>query len=187
MVLTGQLIEQIFKTNVSNKDAQKKMIASMYERRTVIPMFYGDDNIQWDSAGDEQAWDKLREKNSICDVIFEYGGAGQANEVLEHILHSVSNVGLHYAFYEDWGVHRDSVMNGWMEHAIENGYYNADYGERNEDDENLRVWQQEYAYFSVASYWNKLKKYCPDCKEEFTLEKKQLLKQKQKDWVTRLD
>ena len=85
----------------------------MYERNTMIPVFRSEaaNEITWDSIADEEAYDKLHETNSICDVIFEFGGDGQANEVMEHVLHAVSNVGLHYTFYDTWGVHRDSMMN----------------------------------------------------------------------------
>ena len=46
----------------------------------------------------------------MCDTIFEYGGNGQAMEVVEHILHHITMVGLHYAFNDDWGVSKKSTQ-----------------------------------------------------------------------------
>jgi hypothetical protein len=37
----------------------------------MIPMFYGDDNVDFENDADHEAFDKLREMNSVCDVIFE--------------------------------------------------------------------------------------------------------------------
>ena len=49
-------------------------------------------------------------------------------EVVEHILHFVSMVGLHYTFYDDWGVNRSSNQFNEMETAIREKYYKEDYG-----------------------------------------------------------
>ena len=38
---------------------------------------------------------QTREENSMCDIIME-GVSGQVTEVIEHILHHISDVGLHY-------------------------------------------------------------------------------------------
>ena len=49
--------------------------------------------------------------HSICDNIMELKPEKinkQPMGVIEHILHHVTMVGLHYNFYEDWGVSKDS-------------------------------------------------------------------------------
>jgi len=45
---------------------------------------------------------------SVCDRIGE-GVKGQAMEVLEHVLHHVTDVGFHYAFPEEWGLRQVNI------------------------------------------------------------------------------
>jgi len=99
----------MFPQNGSGIDStlQESVITNMYKRRTSIPMYAGDDNIIW-GPGEEEQMDQLMLTNSMCDVIFVYGGDRQPSEIVEHILHFVTMVGLHYTFYDDWGVNRIS-------------------------------------------------------------------------------
>ena len=92
----------------------------MYERKTSIPLFKGDDNIEWGRGEEEQFMNQLVPTISQCDVIFEFGGERQPMEVVEHVLHHVSMVGLHYTFYSDWGVNRISNQYNQMVSAINN-------------------------------------------------------------------
>ena len=59
----------------------------------MIPIFLGED---WNlPLTEERLMDQTREENSMCDIIME-GVSGQVTEVIEHILHHISDVGLHY-------------------------------------------------------------------------------------------
>merc|ERR1712187_622179 len=119
----------MFPENGSDIDSalQEQVITNMYKRRTSIPFFAGNDNIQW-ASGEEAQFDQLGQTNSICGYIFQYGGDGQPMEVVEHILHFVSMVGLHYTFYDDGGVNDSSVQYNEMQIAIRKNYYKEDYG-----------------------------------------------------------
>ena len=114
-------IEEMFPENARGIDRSKQesVIRAMYERKAAIPLFKGDDNIVW-GPGEEDQFDELSKTVSTCDVIFEYGGERQPMEVIEHVLHHVSMVGLHYTFYSDWGVNRISNQYTQMVSAIDN-------------------------------------------------------------------
>lgn len=82
-------------------------------------------------------------------------------EVVEHILHFVSMTGLHYTFFEEWGVNRSSQQYTHMNDAISKRYYNIkDYGNKN-NDENARVMLQEYAYWVITTSWDIQETYGP--------------------------
>ena len=61
----------------------------------------------------EEQWREIENNNSVCDIIMQdgpVGPEGQVMEVVEHILHYVSDIGLHYAFPEVWGISEDSDL-----------------------------------------------------------------------------
>ena len=137
-----------------DRQKQEELIRHMYQRKTVIPLFKGDDNIPFTDA-EFELFDVIRDNNSLCDVIFEYGGEGQTMEVVEHILHHVSMVGLHYTFYDDWGASSSSLLYQYMSEAEQRGYYNHNYlSEIPEPEEAKRVAIQEYAYWVITTGWD---------------------------------
>jgi len=72
---------------------QRELLTNLYLYRTVIPIFLGEN---WNlSLTEERLMDQTREENSMCDIIME-GVSGQVTEVVEHILHHISDVGLHH-------------------------------------------------------------------------------------------
>ena len=80
-------------------------------------------------------------------------------EVVEHILHSVTMVGLHYAYYDEWGVSKQSEQYGYMQAALNNNYYNfeefnLDEGADIEANELERIKLQEYAYWVISTAWS---------------------------------
>ena len=154
MLKVAQALEEMFPENDSSLDAelQREVIRSMYERKTVIPFFKGDVGVEFSGEAEAQ-FDRVHDNNSLCDAIFETGGEGQTMEVVEHILHHVTMVGLHYTFYDDWGVNRESTHHTHMLDALSSGYYNADYGAQSSD-ERMRIYLQEYAYWVISSAWN---------------------------------
>jgi hypothetical protein len=90
------------------------------------------------------------------------GVSGQVNEVVEHILHFVTDVGLHYTFPDEWGISESSKVYHAMQEAIEKEYYIVEqYGEREGEVRN-RVLIQEFAYWLIGSGWNFLGPYAPD-------------------------
>ncbi len=156
----AKAIKEMFpQGNGIDVELQKELLRNMYKYKTVIPFFKGQDHEF--APEDEAAWDLTRSQNSICDIIME-GVPGQVNEVVEHILHHVSDVGLHYTFPDEWGISKTSKVYQAMQEAIDKEYYIIEqYGERDDEVRN-RVLLQEFAYWVIGSGWNFLGPYAPD-------------------------
>ena len=58
----------------------------------------------------DDTWQQTKQGLSVCDHISQISAAesnqGQTMEVVEHILHHVTDVGLHYTFPEQWGLRK---------------------------------------------------------------------------------
>jgi len=151
MKKVARTIKAMFPPDGENIDAelQQELLTNMYKYRTVIPLFKGRDHEF--SGADEALWDVTRSQNSICDIIME-GVPTQTNEVIEHILHHVSDVGLHYTFPDEWGVSTTSKAYKATQEAIDKKYYDVrQYGRFSE--ELNRVLIQEYAYWIIVAVW----------------------------------
>jgi hypothetical protein len=138
---------------------QAEILANLHRYRAVIPFFKGED-FEFAPA-DERAWERTARKNSVCDIIME-GVSGQVMEVVEHLLHFVSDVGLHYAYAEQWGISRESDLHFAMQEAIDKGYYDvSQYDDIDELEVRYRVELQEFAYWIITCAWNLQKPYGP--------------------------
>jgi hypothetical protein len=159
----AKTITEMFTQNEGiDSELQKEVLKNLYRYRTVIPLFR-DEEFEF-SPEDREAWDITTSQNSICDIIME-GVPGQVNEVVEHILHWVTDVGLHYTFPAEWGCTSTSTkIYEAMQEAIEKGHYNiAQYEEEDiEEEERLRVLIQEYAYWVIFTAWDLYESYGPE-------------------------
>ena len=158
----AKTIKEIFPQNEAiDADLQKEVLRNLYRYRTVIPLFR-DEEFEF-SPEDQESWDLTTSQNSICDIIME-GVPGQVNEVVEHILHFVTDVGLHYTFTAEWGVWKTSKIYEAMQEAIDKGHYNiGQYQEENmEEEERTRVLIQEYAYWVIFTAWDLYEPYGPE-------------------------
>ena len=97
-------------------------------------------------------------------------------EVLEHILHHITDIGLHYTFPIKWGLSNSSQLFTATQQAISLGYYDVkqysdirDLGIRN------RVILQEYAYWIIYTAWDLRENYGPDESEWYIHSSDQLL------------
>lgn len=134
-----------------DKNLQEKMIANMYKYRATIPLFLGHNYDM--SEVDEAAWEETTKKISACDIIME-AVPTQINEVVEHILHHVTDVGLHYTFPEEWGINTSSKAYHATQDAINKGFYEVeDYGDIDDPETYNRVLIQEYAYWIIFDVW----------------------------------
>ena len=161
MQKVAETIKEIFSPNGENinKDLQEDLIRNMYKYRTVIPLFKGE-NFDFTSS-DEKLWDRTTAENSICDIIME-GVPGQVTEVVEHILHFVTDIGMHYTFPDEWGISKSSKLYELMQQAIDNQYYDvAQYSDIDNDADRLRVLLQEYAYWIIYTSWDLREPYGP--------------------------
>ncbi|HJO03546.1 MAG TPA: hypothetical protein QGG47_06205 [Acidobacteriota bacterium] len=146
--------------------AQHRILRNMYAHKAVIPFFAGQPDFGDDS---ENPFDAVRADNSVCDIIME-GVPGQVMEVVEHILHYISDVGLHFAFPAEWGISPDSELAQAMDRAVQAGYYDASsYDEIDEDGVRFRVAMQEFAYWVISTAWNLQADYGPVGEGEWTI------------------
>ena len=156
----GNTISEMFTiTSDTDLDIQRQVIESLYQYKTVIPLFYGED---WNiSHLEENSWDETSSANSLCDIIME-DIPNQVMEVVEHILHHVTDVGLHYTMNDDWGLLSGSELYRVTNDAIISGDYDiAQYSDIGEEDVRNRVILQEYAYWIIYTAWDLRKKYGP--------------------------
>ena len=156
----GNTISEMFTiTSDTDLDIQRQVIESLYQYKTVIPLFYGED---WNiSHSEENSWDEISSANSLCDIIME-DIPNQVMEVVEHILHHVTDVGLHYVMNDDWGLLSGSELYRVTNDAIISGDYDiAQYSDISEEDVRNRVILQEYAYWINYTAWDLRKKYGP--------------------------
>jgi len=160
MHMVAKTIAEMFPQNETiDSDLQKEVLRNLYIYRAVIPLFKGEEHEF--SSSDGEAWALTASQNSICDIIME-GVPGQVNEVVEHILHFVSDVGLHYTFPDEWGISKTSKIYHAMQEAIAKGHYNIDqYDEDVYEEERTRVLIQEYAYWIIFTAWDLFEPYGP--------------------------
>ena len=160
MINIAKTISEIFAIN-NNTDQllQRQVIENMYRYKTIIPLFYGED---WAIASsEEQEWEQTNAANSMCDIIME-DIPNQVMEVVEHILHHITDIGLHFTLADNWGLDPNSELYRVTNLAISSGNYNiSQYSDISELDVRNRVILQEYAYWIIYTSWDIRKKYGP--------------------------
>jgi len=155
-------------------ELQKEVLKNLYRYRAVIPLFKGEDHEF--TPADEKLLAVTFSQNSICDIIME-GVAGQVNEVVEHILHYVTDVGLHYTFPAEWGISKTSKVYQAMQEAVDKKYYNIEQYQEADGEEKTRVLIQEYAYWIIYITWD-LREIFGPMQAEFSIIKSADLKAK---------
>ena len=155
-------INEMFIVN-GNTDTllQQTLLTNLYQYKTVIPVFYGED---W-TVERESSLDAIGGENSVCDIIME-GVPDPVMEVVEHILHHLSDIGLHYTYPADWGLTSSSRLYNVTQEAISLGYYDvAQYSDIPEIGIRNRVILQEYAYWIIYTAWDLRENYGPSQSE----------------------
>ena len=168
----AQTISEIFIINEHTDTLlQETLLTNLYLYKTVIPLYYGD---KWTHSR-ELSINELAEGSSVCDIIME-DVPNPVMEVLEHILHHITDIGLHYTFPIKWGLSNSSQLFTSTQQAISLGYYDVkqysniiDLGIRN------RVILQEYAYWIIYTAWDLRENYGPDESEWYIHSSDQLL------------
>ena len=161
--IANTIIEMFPKSVDIDTMLQKDLLRNIHKYKTVIPLFYGED---WDlSPTEEQLWDTTAGENSVCDIIMD-NIPGQVMEVVEHILHHVTDVGLHYTFPNEWGLSSSSTLYSVTEEAVDQNYYNIQqYSDIDDVGVRMRVILQEYAYWIIYTSWGLREKYGPQDSE----------------------
>ena len=145
----GNTIEEMFDATTSTDSTiQNTFIENSYKYASTIPLFIATDFNNFD-------FKNSKDNNSICDTI----SAGQESrntqvlEIMEHILHIMTDVGLHYTYPNDWGLTTSSTLYTCMQEAISAGYFNASSYENMDAEVKDRVKLQEFAYWFISSAW----------------------------------
>lgn len=141
-----ETMQSMFPNNVDNPALQEEVLQNMYKYKATLPVVKREKDI----AGVQTS---MMKDFSVCDIIMKVEN-NQVNEVVEHLLHAITDVGLHYTFNEAWGVNQSSQVYTMMQDAIKNKHYDIKDYEGYPEDILNRVLIQEYAYWSIVSLWN---------------------------------
>ena len=164
MMKVGQTIGEMFSIfEETDTLKQQQLLKNLYTYRTVLPLFYGED---WSFLPNEESdWHKLNNRYSICDIIME-GVPNPVMEVVEHVLHHITDIGLHFTDIDNWGLTNTSRLFNLTKEAINLGYYDVNqYEEINETGIRNRVILQEYAYWIIYTSWDLRNRHGPDNSE----------------------
>lgn len=170
--LVAKTISESFPRDAGlDADLQREVLANHYRYRALIPVPLGDD-MSFAEENEEQ-WTEIEKNNSVCDIIMQgtpVGPEGQVMEVVEHILHYVTDIGLHYTFPEVWGISEDSELARAMRKADDEGYYVLDkYLDFADEEVRFRIQMQEFAYWFISTAWNLQAPYGPVWEDEWTI------------------
>ena len=161
-------------------EMQAKVLGNHYRYNALIPIPKGEDFSFMEN--NEDAWAALESENSICDIIME-DVPGQVMEVVEHILHYVTDIGLHYAYPDEWGISDNSSLAVAVREAVDKGYYDiSQYDDIDEKEVRNRVIQQEFAYWVVSTAWNLQEPYGPKNEKEWQIKDRSDLRAKLTDF-----
>ena len=178
MRLVAETIAETFPRDAGlDADLQRRVLESHYRYRALIPVPLGFDDSFMDETDED--WAAIERENSVCDVIMQDVPEGQVMEVVEHILHYVTDIGLHYAFPEVWGISEDSELAAAMRLAMDEGYYAGEkYLDIEDEEVRFRVQMQEFAYWFITTAWNLQAPYGPVWEDEWTIRDQDDLRQK---------
>ena len=160
MRLVGRTIVEMFPRGPQMDAArQAEVLASHHMYGALIPVHKGEDFSFMHTSADD--WAILQTENSVCDVIMQ-DVPGQVIEVLEHILHYVTDIGLHYAYPDQWGIAPDSMLVQGMRDAVQRDYYDiSQHSDIDDPEVRNRVLVQEFAYWVISTAWNLHEDYGP--------------------------
>lgn len=166
----GKTIAEIFDPkSCADPMAQEQVIEHLYRYQALLPVPRNERSFEHLHRTSEKAVDQLIRTYSICDIIMSDVPNGQVMEVIEHILHTVTDVGLHYQYPSEWGLSRESDLYAAMLLAVDKGYYeissykDMEHGAGAEIYE--RVLMQEFAYWFITTAWDLQRPYGPNERE----------------------
>ena len=139
---------------------QAEILENLYAYSATIPVLRESDLERLYEGHAGHNFENLMLQTSVCDIIMQTS-TRQVMEVVEHLLHFVTDVGLHYAYPDQWGISQRSEVFVEMENAIAQGYYDISKYQQEIDDEHLllRVLIQEFSYWAISTYWDLQQEY----------------------------
>lgn len=158
-------LTEMFPGAAADPSAQRAVIQAMYRHRAANPVFVG--KPVHDGSALEPAVDHI----SICDTItIKMEGEGgeiispaeQLFEVIEHLLHIVTNVGLSNAYPQGWGLTESSDLYKALKEAKQAGVYDDSYlSHIPEDHVRVRITLQEFGYWALVTSWGVFRDHFP--------------------------
>ncbi len=157
--ISDDFVEKIENTMISmfpkenmNNELQEDVLQNLYRYKAVLPVVSSENQLTLEIQT------KLIKAYSVCDIIMKTD-ENQTNEVIEHLLHAITDVGLSKSLKSEWGFEKTSEVHQLMNESVTNGYYNIkSYNDFNGDIK-TRILIQEYAYWIISSSWDLQDKY----------------------------
>ena len=154
MLQVAETLKAMFvQTDETDRELQEAVLKEMYRYYAVLPIV---SIAQFSDIGDLGGQEDAA---SFADIIMNDVETGQVNEVVEHILHAVTSVGMHYALNGEFGLHEESTVTQAMREATELGYFNYVSGEPEGSAEDSKIRVQEYVYWVIVTGWNIQERY----------------------------
>ena len=181
LIRVGKVIDEVFaRRDGMDLKAQRDVVEALHAYGALLPVPRNERSFERMIRRYEESFDKLHQQYSICDIIMAQVPEGQVMEVMEHVLHTVTDVGLHYRFPDEWGLSRESKLWTAMQRAIDQGFYDVssydDLGDAPQDVVD-RILLQEFAYWFITTAWDLQEMYGPG-EDEWTLRTSQELQRK---------
>lgn len=172
LALVGQSIAESFPRKKSlDLKKQREVIEALHAYGALLPVPNTERELERLFRKEGEAIDALHARHSLCDIIMADVPEGQVMEVVEHVLHTVTDVAFHHVFPEEWGLTRESKLWEAMQLALEAGHYDIsgyDDLEGAPQDVLDRILMQEFAYWFITTAWDLQTDYGPN-EDEWTL------------------
>ncbi|KAA0146307.1 hypothetical protein FNF27_05484 [Cafeteria roenbergensis] len=153
----------------SDPERQEAVIRAMFRHKAVVPIVSG----YWEAVPHhlEDSWSSVAQDHTVCDGLME-GVPGQALEVVEHLLHALTEVGLKSVFPRVWGTSGNTPLALATETAIRQGWYNVEHCaglSAEAEAERRRGMAKEFAYWFTTTVWDLQDRLGPLNEDEWVL------------------
>jgi len=152
----GKAYEAMFEDNILIDESMRSHYLSISKSKYVYQRvgLFAEDNPNFDPGTPPSPFD-----DNATDYIWEIKEKGeeQIGEVIEHLLHTVTNVIYYLAYSNEWNYDdTSSLLNKAMQESIDKGIYDiSSYDEIKNDKEIYnKILTQEYAYWLILAEWN---------------------------------
>lgn len=168
MCYVANAFKSMFPTDVEDPAKQKELLVNMYKYQAAIPLFPDNKSSKlWSnlfkrrpSSEQRPMYHAFRDQVSLCDCLHVSAEPElQVLEVLEHLLHEVTDVGLPYTFPDQWGFSKTSAVWKIVKLAAKRRILGArafmtDARRMRQNSETLRrTMIQEFSYWVITTIW----------------------------------
>lgn len=159
LVRVGRVVAELLPAGKGiDAERQEEVLVDLHAHGAVLPVLRSERSADRLLERQAEAIERLQARYSLCDIIMERVPDEQkVMEVLEHLLHTITDVGLHHAYPEEWGLDRGSELWAAMNRAIDRGYYDiGGYDDLGDAPQAVvdRILMQEFAYWFITTAWD---------------------------------